>query len=55
MLVSLQTHLTCSLEQFLKLANEYIQERDLKLIALQDTSQEVSLLLLPSEISLLRL
>ena len=55
MLVTLQTYLTCSLEQVLKLANEYIQEGDLKLIALQGTPQEVFLLLLPPEISLLRL
>jgi len=44
MLVSFQTHLTCSLKPVLKLANKYIQERDLKLIVLQDAPQGVSLL-----------
>jgi len=37
-LVSLQTHLTCSPELVLELENEYIQERDLKLVILQDAS-----------------
>jgi len=55
MLVTLQTYLTCSGEQVLKLENDYIQEGDLKLIALQDTPQGVFLLLLPPEISLLKL
>jgi len=42
MLVSLQTHLICSLEPVLELANEFIQEGDFKLIVLQGTLQEVS-------------
>ena len=54
MLVSLQTHLICSLEPVLELENEFIQERDFKLIVLQDTPQEVSLLLLPPEMSFLK-
>ena len=54
MLVSLQTHLICSLEPVLEPANEFIQEGDFKLIVLQGTLQEVSLLLLPSEISFLK-
>ena len=54
MLVSLQTYLICSPEPFLELVNNFIQEKDLKLITLQDTPQEVSLLFIPLEISLLR-
>ena len=36
MLVSLQTHLTCSPEPVLELVNKYIQEKNLKLVILQD-------------------
>ena len=49
MLVSLQNHLICSPEPVLELENEFIQEGDFKLIILQSTSQEVSLLLLSPE------
>lgn len=52
MLVSLQTHLICSPEPVLELANEFIG--DFKLIVLQGTLQEVSLLLLPPEMSFLK-
>jgi len=51
-LVSLETHLTCSSEPVLELVNN--QEEDLELVALQGAPQEVSLLLLPSSMLLLR-
>ena len=54
MLVSLQNYLICSPEPFLELVNDFIQEKDLKLVTLQDASQGVSLLFIPPEISLLR-
>jgi len=52
--MSLQTHLICFLEPVLKLVNKYIQERDLKIITLQDTPQEVSLFILSQGMFLLR-